>query len=286
MSEQAEEVVKTDGARKPSLMRRRALFGGAAAVAGAGAAAVIGGTPAHAADGDAVRAGQFTAATADHVTILQNDVGKALFGTTQGAIVGETLSATTGRAGVVGTTSLVGNVGVAARHSGGNNGAPLMIMPHGGLPTGGTHHVGEVVSLNGQLYVCVGDGTPGAWANVGFNPITPFRVLDTRFGVGLSGKQLAGDGNVRSVSIAGVGPIPSQAKAVALNLTITEPTAASFFTIWPAGVARPNASNINFVAGQDLANFANVKLGSLGRLSLYLNSGATHVIMDVGGYFV
>jgi hypothetical protein len=62
---------------------------------------------------------------------------------------------------------------------------------------------------------------------VGFNPLTPARFLDTRSGRGLSGKQGAGDASVRSLVLAGTTAdgttVPSSARAIAANITVTNP---------------------------------------------------------------
>src|SRR5262249_5753026 len=59
-----------------------------------------------------------------------------------------------------------------------------------------------------------------------------------------------------------------------------------FMTVWPTGVARPTASNLNFPAGRTEANSVTVKLGTGGKVDIYNESGSTDVIADVSGYFV
>ena len=44
------------------------------------------------------------------------------------------------------------------------------------------------------------------------------------------------------------------ASAVVLKVTVTEPVGAGFVTVFPCGSPRPLASNVNFVAGQTVAN--------------------------------
>jgi hypothetical protein len=73
--------------------------------------------------------------------------------------------------------------------------------------------------------------------------------------------------------------------AVVLIVTVAGPTAPSFLTVFPAGDAKPNASNLNFVAGQVVANLVIAKLGAGGRLTLFNLAGATDVIADVAGWF-
>ncbi len=80
--------------------------------------------------------------------------------------------------------------------------------------------------------------------------------------------------------------IPAGAKAVVVNVTVTQPTADGFLTLSPTGSPRPNASTINFVAGQTVANMTVVKLGTGGKADVYNAGGFTHVVLDVVGYFI
>jgi hypothetical protein len=73
--------------------------------------------------------------------------------------------------------------------------------------------------------------------------------------------------------------------AVALNVTVTQPSAPGFVTVWPSGRARPNASNLNFVTGQTIPNMVIVKLGSDGAINLMSNAGCPNIIIDIAGYF-
>jgi len=45
------------------------------------------------------------------------------------------------------------------------------------------------------------------------------------------------------------------------------------------------ASNLNFVAGQTVPNAVTVKVGSGGAVSVFVNAGCAHVVVDVVGYF-
>ena len=73
--------------------------------------------------------------------------------------------------------------------------------------------------------------------------------------------------------------------AVQLNVTVTAPSGASHLRIWPTGTAMPTASNLNFVAGQTVANSVVSRTSADGRVSIYLDSGTSHVIVDVLGYY-
>jgi hypothetical protein len=123
-----------------------------------------------------------------------------------------------------------------------------------------------------------------------FQPITPRRVLDTRTGLGAK-KTRVGPRRAIGVAVAGTGKIlPANASAVVLNLTSTGSTARStYLTAWPAGVTRPTASDLNVVAGRTTANLVVVRIGtsgkSKGKINLYNNSGSTHMVGDIVGYY-
>jgi hypothetical protein len=87
-----------------------------------------------------------------------------------------------------------------------------------------------------------------------------------------------------------VGPrcgIPSTARALSVNLTVTQPTAQGNLRLYPAGTPLPVASSVNYVAGQTRANNAIVPLNGLGELAVHCSqaSGTAHFILDVNGYF-
>ncbi|HYN33942.1 MAG TPA: CAP domain-containing protein, partial [Ilumatobacteraceae bacterium] len=60
---------------------------------------------------------------------------------------------------------------------------------------------------------------------------------------------------------------------------------AGFATVYPCGSPRPNTSNINFAAGSTVANAVTSKVGAGGAVCLY-NDAATHLIVDVNGFFL
>ncbi len=112
-------------------------------------------------------------------------------------------------------------------------------------------------------------------------PVTPTRLLDTRSGLGGVQGPTSGSVDVQAVGQAG---IPLGATSVVLNVTVDQPTSGGYLTVWPTGFNRPDASNLNFVAGQAVPNLVIVKIGTEGKISYFNNSGRLHVIMDVLGY--
>ncbi|MEP6753070.1 MAG: CAP domain-containing protein [Candidatus Dormiibacterota bacterium] len=112
-----------------------------------------------------------------------------------------------------------------------------------------------------------------------FHALAPSRILDTRSGSPL------GPGTTLNVPIAGQGGVPlTSVSAVVLNVTATNTTAPGFLTVFPAGVALPAASNLNWVAGQTIAKLVTVGLGS-GAVTAYNPRGSADVIFDVAGYY-
>jgi hypothetical protein len=95
-----------------------------------------------------------------------------------------------------------------------------------------------------------------------------------------------GPGSSFDVQITGQGGVPATGvAAVVVNVTVTEPTVGSFLTVWPTGTSRPVVSNLNYEPGQTVPNLVTVKVGAGGKVSVYNNLGATHVVMDVAGFY-
>ena len=86
------------------------------------------------------------------------------------------------------------------------------------------------------------------------------------------------------MQVAGRGGVAIDATALVLNVTVVEPAAAGFVTVYPCGSAIPNTSSVNFAAGATVANAVAAKAGVGGRVCLYSNV-ATNLVVDVTGYF-
>ena len=124
-------------------------------------------------------------------------------------------------------------------------------------------------------------GTPTAKGAV--VPISPARVLDTRYGVG-SGAGAVGSGSERVITFTGD---MGNASGVFMNLTVTEPRAAGFLAAYPTG-SRPAISNLNFDAGATVPNLAAVALaGSRATvLNASNNNGTAQIVADVFAYIL
>ena len=113
------------------------------------------------------------------------------------------------------------------------------------------------------------------------------RLLDTR--QPQDGPALASE-TTTILSLHGSCSIPATARAVAVNVTITQPTDSGHLTLYTGDASPPLASTINFSAGQTRANNAILALatngtGTLAARPVVLGGGSVHVILDVVGYF-
>lgn len=142
----------------------------------------------------------------------------------------------------------------------------------------------DVVADVGGWFSDASAGGTGA----GFNPLPPTRVLDTRNGIG-GFNGLLGQAPI-ALALAQVAGIPAMSSAtpptaVVLNVTVADPNAPSYLSLWPSGAAQPTASDLNFVPGQTVPNLVVVKVGADGKVSIFNAAGGTHVIVDVVGWY-
>src|SRR4029078_10365019 len=91
-------------------------------------------------------------------------------------------------------------------------------------------------------------------------------------------------GTVTTLQVTGRGGVAAGASTASLSVTVTNPVGAGFVTVFPCGII-PVASNLNYVAGQTVANATIVKLGPGGKVCLF-NSEATDLVVDVNVYLI
>ncbi|MEV4315730.1 S1 family peptidase [Actinocrispum sp. NPDC049592] len=111
----------------------------------------------------------------------------------------------------------------------------------------------------------------------------PDLILDTRTSLGGHQRPVNG-GEVVTLPIRGVAGVPSNAVAVAVNITGTESTMENFFTVFAQG--SPALSSLNLVKGEDRATQSLVRIGDDGQIRVSLNAGQAHLLVSVVGYFV
>ena len=87
-----------------------------------------------------------------------------------------------------------------------------------------------------------------------------------------------------TVKVAGTTRIPSDARSVIANLTAVNASAEGFVTAYRCGETVPVTSNLNFRAGQTIANLATVTPDTNGNICLFSNV-AVDLLLDVSGSF-
>ncbi len=155
----------------------------------------------------------------------------------------------------------------------------------------------------GDLWFCYKGGNPGNWRKItgrstagAFHAVSPGRVYDSRAAAPSPGA-IASEQS-RTISVAdkrdpGTGAVtladlvPAGATAIAANVTIVSTDGAGFLVCNPGGITTVDASTINWSApGQSLANGVILALDDQRRLTIVAGGGgATHVLIDVTGYF-
>jgi hypothetical protein len=138
----------------------------------------------------------------------------------------------------------------------------------------------SVSGLNVGMAATSGSAQGAVTTGGGYVAISPSRLLDTRNGTGAAAAAVGAHATV-TLQVTGKVTIPVDAVAVALNVTVVSPPAAGFVTVWGSGT-RPATSNLNYLAGQTVANAVLTPLTSTGTVELYNSSaGTAQLLADV-----
>ena len=128
--------------------------------------------------------------------------------------------------------------------------------------------------------------TPAVTVTGPLRSVDPCRVLDTRAPIGVpAAKQVPAWGRIE-IDVTGPCGVPETgAGAVALNTTVTNGSAPGYLTVYPAGQPTPYSSNLNFGAGQTIANMVVANVGTGGRVAFFNGSPKPiDVVADVAGW--
>lgn len=112
------------------------------------------------------------------------------------------------------------------------------------------------------------------------------RVLDTRDGTGGVPAGRIGANGVVSLELAGTNGIPAGVRAVVLNVTAVDPTAASSLTVYPDLTTQPTAASLRYGSGQTVSNLVTVPVGANGAVDFANRLGAVDVTAGLEGYYV
>jgi hypothetical protein len=158
------------------------------------------------------------------------------------------------------------------------NAAIVPAGPNGAITVFASHPTHVIVDINGYFVPATGN------ANLAFYPLAPCRIADTRAGTGtFAGPALASNVQRDFPLLSSACGIPATAQAYALNLTVIPAGPLGFLSAGPAGSA-PGSSTLNAPTGTIVANAAIVPAGTGGAITL-VATGATHLIIDINGYF-
>jgi hypothetical protein len=118
-------------------------------------------------------------------------------------------------------------------------------------------------------------------------PNSPQRILDTRNGTGGTTGPVAPGGTVAvSVPNCTSDGVSAPATAVAVNVTVANPTSIGLITAYPDQTSLPIASNINYAANENVPNMVVVKVGADGKFDLHNTStGTVQLIADLEGCY-
>jgi len=149
--------------------------------------------------------------------------------------------------------------------------------------------LGGVVAAGSLMTASAADPGHG---NAIYVPVTPCRIMDTRpapDGVGPRNSALSAQ-ETYSIAVRGTNghcTIPGEAAGLSLNVTVANPTDASYLTVFPSDAVRPLASSLNWSADQaPVANAVTTSISADGKVSFFNNAGMVDVIVDVVGYYV
>jgi hypothetical protein len=138
-----------------------------------------------------------------------------------------------------------------------------------------------VISVGGGGFP-VADAASPADGQLATVTVAPCRLIDTRDG----GSPLTAITTV-TFTARGACAVPAGAAAIVANVTVSDPTQAGYLTVFPAGIARPATSTVNWQADTvAMANQATVGLSASGQFSMFINAGVADVVVDVSGYLV
>ena len=150
----------------------------------------------------------------------------------------------------------------------------------GAISVFATDNTDVVLDING--YFMPNSDSSG----LGFYPVTPCRLVDTRPGAPstvLTGRLAAGSTTTLPI-LSSTCNLPSSAQAYSLNFTLVPPAAVGYLTVWPTGVGRPVVSTLNDPTGTVEANAAIMPAGTGGSINVFVTN-PTDLVVDVNGYF-
>jgi hypothetical protein len=199
-------------------------------------------------------------------------------------------------------SALPGATGLVASVTGHAGNSYAWAITNGSIVSGnGTNTIVFSCASSGTaviLKVIETDGTPCSSAEASatvallnaalFFPITPCRLFDTRNSSPASDAAfpVLAANETRILQVAGRCAIPSTARALSVNTTVANGSAAGELVLFRSDLTAPGTSNISIPLSRARANNGILAVApdlSIGALNRSL--GSVHFILDVNGYF-
>ncbi|MEU5310731.1 LamG-like jellyroll fold domain-containing protein [Streptomyces sp. NPDC021562] len=119
-----------------------------------------------------------------------------------------------------------------------------------------------------------------------FHTVNPTRLVDTRSGIGGTSTPVAAN-STYTLSTATTQQITTATTpTLAAMLTATNTVGSGYGVAYPTSTGKPATSNLNWGAGDTIANLTLTPTDANGQISIYNNSsGAVDFIVDCSGYY-
>jgi hypothetical protein len=140
------------------------------------------------------------------------------------------------------------------------------------------------VALAGLVGVTTASADPAPSSQSNYTAVSPTRILDTRNGTGAPKAAIPANGSLTiDVTPDGVTGLT----AVTLNVTVAAPTGGGYITVDPGPTKAPTStSNLNFSAGQVIANDVTTQVSADGDVTFWNRStGTVQLVADLEGYY-
>ncbi|MEY9840192.1 beta strand repeat-containing protein [Streptacidiphilus sp. EB103A] len=155
------------------------------------------------------------------------------------------------------------------------------------IGTGGTITIYNGSSATAVIVDIAGYYTTGTTGQT-YHAVNPTRLVDTRTGAGTGTTAAAiTTGGAFTVSTSDTQQITyTTTPTLVTMLTVADTATAGYITAYPTGTTAPATSNVDFSAGDDIADLALTPTDSSSQITVVNHStGAINLVIDSSGYF-
>ena len=153
------------------------------------------------------------------------------------------------------------------------NGASVPLADDGSLCVTASTAVDLLIDVNGYYADSDGGGR--------FASVTPVRLMDTRTGLGGSGRLDAG--TVTPLAVTGANGVPPSASMAVLNVTSVSPDADGYVTVYPCDGPVPEVSSLNPSPGSARPNIVITPVAANGSVCVFTVTDVD-IVVDITGY--